>query len=372
MSELKPVKVGVVGCGNISDIYLKNSAWMDLIEVKGLTDLRRDMAEAQAAKYEVPVIYDSLADMLADDEIEIVLNITQPNAHTVVAQAAVEAGKSVYNEKPLTLARNEGKKLLETAKANGVLVGCAPDTFLGAGHQTARKLIDDGVIGNPVAANAFMMSWGMEMWHPNPEFYFKPGGGPMFDMGPYYLTDLVFLLGPIAAVSGMVTTGRKQRTITSEPLAGKVIDVEVPTHVTGLMQFASGAVGTIITSFDVAGADLPNIQIHGDKGSLRVPDPNRFGDPVLLRRGGSKEWEEVEPTHQSYAENSRGVGVNDMAYALRTGRSHRANGQLAYHVLDLMHAFHDAAAEGRTVALDSTCDRPAPLPVGLAEGSLDE
>ena len=371
MSELKPAKVGVVGCGNISDIYLTNSAWLDMIEIKGVTDLRKEMANAQAEKYDIPTVYDSLESMLADDEIEIILNITQPNAHAVVAQAAVEAGKSVYSEKPLTLSRSDGHKLLATAKANGVLVGCAPDTFFGAGHQTARKLIDDGAIGNPVSANAFMMSWGMEMWHPNPEFYFKPGGGPMFDMGPYYLTDMIFLLGPVAKVSGMVTTGRKQRTITSQPLSGKVIDVEVATHVSGLMQFANGAIGTTIMSFDVAGADLPRIEIHGDAGSLSVPDPNRFGGPVKLRRGGEKEWEDVELSHSSYAENSRGVGLNDMAYALRTGRSHRANGELAYHVLDLMHAFHDAAAAERTISIDSSCDRPAPLPSGLANGTLD-
>ena len=194
----------------------------------------------------------------------------------------------------------------------------------------------------------------------------------MFDMGPYYLTDLIFMMGPVSKVSGMVATGRKQRTISSEPLAGTIIDVEVPTHVSGLMQFANGAVGTIITSFDVAGADLPRIEIHGDAGSLSIPDPNRFGGEVKLRRGGEKEWELVAPTHESYAENSRGVGLNDMAYALRTGRAHRANGELAYHVLDLMHAFHEAAAEERTVTLQSSCERPAPLPVGLAEGSLDE
>ena len=200
----------------------------------------------------------------------------------------------------------------------------------------------------------------MEMWHPNPEFYFKPGGGPMFDMGPYYLTDLIFMMGPIASISGMVTTGRQQRTITSQPLNGTVIDVEVPTHVSGLMQFANGAIGTIIQSFDTAGSDLPRIEVHGDAGSISIPDPNIFGGEVFLRKGGEREWTPVEHTHP-YPENSRGLGLADMANALQTGEAHRANGDLAYHALDAMHAFHDSAELGKHVALDSTCDRPAPM-----------
>lgn len=354
------VKVGVVGCGNISDIYLTNSKWLNNIEVIGVTDLRREMAEAQAGKYGIGTIYDSIEAMLADQQIEMVLNITHPAGHASVAQAAVEAGKSVYNEKPLTLGRDEGKKLMATATANGVLVGCAPDTFLGAAHQTARKLIDDGAIGNLVSANAFMTGWGMEMWHPNPEFYFKPGGGPMFYMGPYYLTDLVFLMGPVASVSGMLTTGRAQRTITSQPLNGTIINVEVPTHVAGLMQFTNGAIGTMIQSFDIAGSNTPHIEIHGDAGSISVPDPNRFGGKVMLRKGGASEWVDVALTH-SYTENSRGLGLADMANAIRNGGGHRANGDVAYHVLDLMHAFHDSAANGKHVTVESSCARPEPL-----------
>ncbi|MEM7798470.1 MAG: Gfo/Idh/MocA family oxidoreductase [Chloroflexota bacterium] len=369
MNQTLPAKVGVIGCGNISDIYLTNAQWLDAIEVVGVTDLRQEMAQKQAEKYGIQTVYPSVDGMLSDPEIELVLNITHPAAHGLVAQQVVEAGKSVYNEKPLTLTRSEGQKLVETAKANGVLVGCAPDTFLGSGHQTARKLIDQGVIGNPVSANAFMMGWGMEMWHPNPAFYFKPGGGPMFDMGPYYLTDLIFMLGPVTSVSGMVTTGRKQRTITSEPLNGTVIDVEVPTHVSGLMKFASGAIGTLIMSFDVAGSTVPRIEIHGDKGTLAVPDPNGFGGPLLLRRGGEREWEEVDLV-TPYDANSRGLGLADMAMALRSGRSHRANGDLAYHVIDLMHAFHDSAEQKAEVAISSSCERPETLADGLAHGQI--
>ncbi|MEM8857571.1 MAG: Gfo/Idh/MocA family oxidoreductase [Chloroflexota bacterium] len=357
----KTTNVGVIGCGNISDIYLTNAQWLNNINVVGVTDLRLEMAKSQADKYSISTVYDSVEAMLADPDIDLVLNITHPAAHGDVAQAAVEAGKSVYNEKPLTLSREQGKKLVATAKENGVLVGCAPDTFLGAGHQTARKLIDDGAIGNLVSANAFMMGWGMEMWHPNPEFYFKPGGGPMFDMGPYYLTDLIFMMGPIATISGMVTTGRKQRTITSQPLSGTVIDVEVPTHVSGLMQFENGAIGTIIQSFDAAGSNLPRIEIHGDAGSISVPDPNIFGGDVYLQKGGEREWTLIEHSHP-YPENSRGLGLADMANALQTGNPHRANGDLAYHVLDAMHAFHDSAEIGAHVALESTCDRPEAMP----------
>ncbi len=368
MNQSQPVKVGIVGCGNISDIYLTNSAWLNTIQVVALTDLRREMADTQAAKYNISTVHATVADMLADPEIELILNITHPAAHGEVALAAVAAGKSVYSEKPLTLSREEGKKLVADAKAAGVLVGCAPDTFMGGAHQTVRKLIDDGAIGNPVSANAFMMSWGMEMWHPNPEFYFKPGGGPMFDMGPYYLTNLVQLLGPVKTVSGMVTTGRKQRTITSEPLNGTIIDVDVPTHVSGMMGFANGAVGTIIQSFDVAASELPHIEIHGDAGTLSVPDPNRFGGVVRLKEGGKKEWEEIALSH-SYNENGRGLGLADLAHAMRNGGSHRANGDLAYHVLDLMHAFHDSAETGQHVAIESSCERPEAMPTNPVYGA---
>ena len=354
----KPCRVGLIGAGNISTIYLKNAAWLTPIEVVAVADLRRAAAEAQAAAHNIARVL-TVEELLADPTIEIVLNLTIPAAHGEVALAALAAGKSVYNEKPLALTRDEAQAMLRSAAERTLRVGGAPDTFLGAGIQTCRQLIDAGVIGQPVAATAFMMGPGHESWHPNPAFYYQPGGGPMFDMGPYYLTALVSLLGPVAAVSGMVSKGQAQRTITSQPLAGQVIDVEVPTHVTGLMHFASGAVGTITTSFDVQAHEHPHIEIYGTEATLSVPDPNTFGGPVRVKRARGQ-WEEIMLTH-SYAENSRGLGVADMAHALRTGRAHRANGDLAYHVLDLMWAFHDAAAEERTIHLASTCERPAPL-----------
>jgi predicted dehydrogenase len=366
----KPVKVGIVGCGTISAIYLKNARWLSAIEVAACADLFIERAEARAAEYGVPKAC-GVAELLADPAIEIVLNLTIPNAHAEIALAALEAGKSVYNEKPLAIGRADGRRLLALAAEKGLRVGCAPDTFLGGGIQTCRKLIDDGAIGQPVAAVAFMVNHGPEHWHPDPDFYYQIGAGPMFDMGPYYLTTLVNLIGPVRRVTGSAQITTAERTITSEPKFGTTIRVNTPTHVAGLLDFAGGAVGTIITSFDVWGSTLPRIEIYGTEGTLSVPDPNTFGGPVRLNRARQQGWEDV-PLAYGYAENSRGLGVADMAAAIRSGRPHRASGALAYHVLDLMHAFHDASRMGTHIEVASTCDRPAPLPLGLAPGEVGD
>lgn len=355
----EPIKVGLIGCGNISDIYFTVARTLAEIDIVACADIRPQPAAAKGAQHNIERVY-TVEELLADPEIEIVLNLTVPDAHYPVALAALNAGKSVYNEKPLALTRGEGQTLLAAAEAGGLLLGCAPDTFMGGGQQTCRKLIDDSVIGTPVAATAFVLGPGHERWHPNPEFFYKAGGGPMFDMGPYYLTALVNLLGPVRRVTGMVSTPRRQRTVTSQPRYGQVIDVDVPTHVVGVMQFAAGAIGNVITSFDVEGSTLPHIEIYGTEGTLSVPDPNTFGGPVRLLRDRKTGWQDVPLTH-GYVENSRGLGLADMAAALHSGRPHRASGRLAYHVLDLMHAFHDAAASGRHIAIESTCDRPAAL-----------
>lgn len=366
----EPTKIGIIGCGNISPIYFSAGSTFEILDIVACADMIPERAQDRAREFNVPHPV-SPEDLLADPEIKIVVNLTIPIAHAEVAQKAVEAGKSVHNEKPLTVTREQGRKLLETAEQKGVRVGSAPDTFLGAGIQTCRKLIDDGWIGEPVGATAFMMCPGHEGWHPDPEFYYKPGGGPMFDMGPYYLTALVSLLGPVSRVSGSTRITRAERMIGSQPKRGEMIQVEVPTHVAGLMDFANGAVGTIITSFDVWGANLPWIEIYGTEGTLAVPDPNGFGGPVRVRRAGASDWTLMPYTH-GYEDNSRGIGVADMAYALRSGRQHRANGDLAFHVLDIMHSFHDSSNEGRHIELSSTCERPAPLPMGLAHGHLDD
>jgi predicted dehydrogenase len=362
-------KVGLVGCGNISEIYLQNCKQFRALELVACADLIAERAKAKAQAHELLAL--SVEEILADPEIEIVLNLTIPKAHAEVAFMALEAGKSVYNEKPLAISREDGRRMLALAQARGLRVGSAPDTFLGAGVQTCRKLIDDGWIGEPVAATASMTCHGHESWHPDPEFYYKVGGGPMFDMGPYYLTALINLLGPVRRVTGSARITFAERLITSEPKRGTLIQVDVPTHVAGVLDFSSGAVAMIVTSFDVWHAELPRIEIYGTEGSLSVPDPNTFGGPVRLRRAGTEEWSEMPLTH-GYAANSRGLGVADMASGLRSGRPHRASGEVAYHVLDVMHAFHEASREGRHVELESTCSRPAPLPMGLAEFELDE
>lgn len=367
---IEKTKIGIIGCGNISGIYLQVCPTFEILEIAACTDIDLDKAKQKADEFGISKVC-TVEELLADPEITIVLNLTIPKVHAEIALAAIEAGKSVYNEKPLAVTREDGKRILESAKKKDVLVGSAPDTFLGGGIQTCRKLIDEGAIGEPIGATAFMMCHGHERWHPNPEFFYKPGGGPMFDMGPYYLTALINLIGPVKRVTGSARTTFPERTITSEPFNGTVIKVETPTHLAGIMDFANGAVGTIITSFDVWAHTLPNIEVHGTEGSMSVPNPNIFGGPVRIKRSEDEEWKEVDLTH-GYEDNTRGLGVADMAYALRSGRPHRASGELAYHVLDIMHAFLDASDQGRHIEIESTCRKPAPLPTGLEQGKVDE
>ncbi len=361
---MEPVKVGIIGCGAISGIYCRNLGKLRPVELAACADL--DFARAQACADEYGARALEVDTLLADPEIELVLNLTTPNAHFEVARAALDAGKHVYNEKPLAVEREEGRHLLDLAAEKGLLVGGAPDTFLGAGLQTCRKLIDEGAIGEPVAATAFMTCHGHESWHPAPEFYYQVGGGPMFDMGPYYLTALVSLMGAVRRATGSTRITFPTRTITSEPKRGTVIPVDVPTHVAGILDFRNGAIGTIITSFDVWAAGLPHLEIYGREGSLSAPDPNTFGGPVRVRRAGDDAWREVPLTHP-YPENSRGLGVADMALALRSGGAPRAGGELAFHVLDIMHAIHEASNNGAHAELTSACARPEPMP----EGGLD-
>lgn len=366
----RKVKVGIIGCGNISGIYFQAGKTFDIIDIVACADLILERAEAKAKEFNIPKAC-TVQELLADPEIEIVINLTIPKAHAEICLAALEAGKNVHVEKPLAVTREDGQKILALAAKKGLRVGGAPDTFLGGGIQTCIKLINDGWIGQPIASTAFMTCHGHESWHPDPEFYYKVGGGPMFDMGPYYLTALIALMGPVKRVTGSARVTFPERTITSAPKYGTKIQVDVPTHVAGIMDFACGAVGTIITSFDVWSSELPRIEIYGTQGTLSVPDPNSFGGPVRIRRQGAADWRDVPLTH-IYAENSRGIGVADMAYAIQSGRPHRVNGELAYHVLDLMHAFHDASREGRHHEMASTCVRPAALPMGLLAGTLDE
>ncbi|GGF68587.1 oxidoreductase [Paenibacillus albidus] len=364
------VKVGIIGCGKISSIYMENCQKFEMLELLACADMDLLRAQEQADLYKIPRVY-TTRQLLDDPEIEIVINLTIPAAHADVSLQALEAGKHVYVEKPLAVTREEGRQVLDLAKEKGLLVGSAPETFFGAGIQTALKLIEDGVIGRPVAATAFMMSRGHEHWHPDPEFYYAAGGGPLFDMGPYYLTALVQLLGPIRTVAGMTSKALEERTITSEKKAGHKIPVDIPTHVAGTLRFQDGAVATLITSFDIfGGSSLPPIEIYGTEGTLQVPDPNTFGGPVRYRKLGENEWTE-QPLLPGYDQNTRGIGPADMAYAIRSGREHRASGELAYHVLEAMWAFHDSSDSRQFYDMQSSCSRPSALPSGLAPYTLD-
>lgn len=358
--KVQPVKIGIIGCGNISSIYLQNCTSYEQLNVVACADLDIERAKSQAAKFGVPR-GESVEELLADPTIELVINLTIPAAHASVGLAALRAGKSVYNEKPLAITREDGKLLVDEAQARGLLVGCAPDTFMGGGLQTCRTLIDEGAIGVPVAATAFMLGRGPEGWHPDPEFFYKAGGGPMFDMAPYYLTALISLLGGVRRVTGSARISFAERTIGSGSKKGNRIVVDIPTHIAGVLDFESGPIGTLVTSFDVWAANVPRIEIYGSEGTLSVPDPNTFGGPVKLRRASDKDWQDV-PLTQGHTDNSRGIGVVDMAEALRTGRPPRASGTQAYHVLDIMHAIHEASEQGKHIDLSSRCDRPEPMP----------
>lgn len=367
---MQPVGVGIVGCGNISGIYLKNMTGLfPGLRVVGCADLDPARAQARAAEY--PGVRAMTVDeLLASPEIAIVVNLTIPRAHAELARCAVAAGKHVYNEKPLAVTRAEARALMDDAARAGCQVGCAPDTFLGAGLQTCRKLIADGRIGAPVAATAFMLCHGHESWHPDPAFYYKAGGGPMLDMGPYYITALLALMGSVRRVTGSARITFPERTITSKPKAGTTIHVDVPTHVAGILDFECGAIATLVTSFDVWGGEVPRIEIYGTEGTLSVPDPNTFGGPVRVRTGRAKEWVE-EPLTFPYAENSRGLGVADLAAAVTLRRPSRASGALAFHALDIMEAIHDSSTAGRHITLTSGCAQPAPFRPGLRTGAVD-
>ena len=354
-----PLRVGIVGCGNISGIYFQNLGRYDGTVVTACSDLDPARAQEAAAKYGVPHAL-TTKDLLAHPEVDLVLNLTIPNAHASIALAAVEAGKHVYNEKPLTISLEDGKQLIEKARDKGVRVGCAPDTFMGSGIQTCRKLIDEGQIGEPVACEAHMQCHGHESWHPSPEFYYQKGGGPMLDMGPYYLSALVNLMGGIKRVAGIARTTFPTRTITSQPKSGTEIQVETPTHITGSIEFATGAVGMVVQSFDIWHGQFAPLIVHGTEGSLLVGDPNSFGDQVRMRGRSDTEWEVVGQRH-GFAENSRGVGVLDMAHAIEEGRPHRASGDLALHVLEAMHAFTESSDSGRHVDLATSVERPAAM-----------
>ena len=368
METTSKTNIGVIGCGQISSIYMEAPATFDNLNIVACADIDMEKARAQAERFSIPRVC-TVEELLVDPAVEIVLNLTIPKVHVEVGLAALAAGKSIYSEKPLGVDRKQAKTLLDAAHAKGLHAGCAPDTFLGGGIQTCIQLINDGQIGTPVAATAFMLNHGPEHWHLDPDFYYQPGGGPLFDMGPYYLTALIALIGPVRRVTGSTQTTFPERTITSRLKYGTKITVNTPTHLVGVLDFDNGAVGTIITSFDVWSHHLPRLEVYGTEGTLSVPDPNKFGGPVLIRRAEESEWREANISH-GYTKNSRGIGLADMAFAIQTQRPQRASGEMAYHVLDIMQSISEASIQGRHIELSSTCERPAPLlpgPRTLAE-----
>ena len=362
---MEPVRVGLIGCGTISPAYLRAAATFDILEFVGCADLDAAAARRTEAAFGVPAT--TVDELLARTDVEAILNLTIPAAHAQVNRAAIDAGKHAYCEKPFGLDVAEGADVLAAAEAAGVRVGCAPDTFLGGGQQTVRGLIDAGAIGRPVAGTAFMMGPGHESWHPNPAFYYQPGGGPLFDMGPYYLTALVHALGPVRRVAAMTARGRSTRVVGSKPRAGEVIDVQVDTHAAGTLAFENGAVVTVVMSFDVRRHGNPRIEIHGTEASLAAPDPNTFGGAVRVSDG--RAWEERALTH-GHTGNMRSIGLADMCAGIRTGRPHRCDGRLAQHVLEVMAAFGQSSAAGRHIDIASRPARPTPLPTDDAAQEL--
>ncbi len=366
------VRVGVVGCGNISSAYLGMAKKFPVVEIVACADLVREVAEAKAEEFEVPRVL-SVDDLVKDPSVDIVLNLTIPKAHTEIALRALEAGKHAYSEKPLGIDREDGRKVIETGRRKNLRVGCAPDTFMGAGLQTARKLIEDGAIGKPIAFTAFMMSPGPEGWHPSPEFLFEKGGGPMLDMGPYYLTAFNNLFGPIKRLTGTTSFARPQRVIGSGPKKGKAFNIETPDFVCGTIEYENGAAGTIVTTYATHHATYDHkqpITVYGTEGTMKVPDPNNFDSPVSVRLAADQEWKDVP--FQFVTGYGRSIGLADMAQAIKSGRKHRANGEQAFAVLDAMIGFLDSARDGKAFTPTARCERPAPMRADLPFGVLDE
>ncbi|WP_030148936.1 Gfo/Idh/MocA family protein [Mycetocola saprophilus] len=355
---ISPTRVGIVGVGAIAGQYLASFPTLEHLRLVAVADLDMDRARSVAESAPVPGVRAlTVNELLADPEVDVVLNLTIPRAHADIALRAIAAGKDVYGEKPLTATVAEGVEVLAAAQAAGVRVACAPDTVLGTGVQTARAAVDAGLIGRPISASATMVTPGHERWHPNPDFYYAPGGGPLLDMGPYYVTALVSLLGPVTRVIGAASHTRAERTIGSGPRAGEVIPVTTDSHVTGILTHASGALSTLFMSFDAVATRSSNIEIHGETASLIVPDPNGFEGDVRIRRLGEDDWETL-PVSAGYPGASRGIGLDDFA-ATPADQTPRASGDLALHVLEIMESVLTSAHSGSAVTIASTVERPA-------------
>ncbi|MDO6729408.1 Gfo/Idh/MocA family oxidoreductase [Marinovum sp. 2_MG-2023] len=370
----KKLGIGILGCGNISAAYMRLGPLFNGIEVRACADLNPEAAKARAEEFGLRA--DSIDDLLAANDIDIIVNLTVPNAHFEVSKRILEAGKNVYSEKPFVLSVEEGQALKTLAEAKGLRVGSAPDTFLGGTHQLARHLVDTGAVGKITSGTCFVQSPGMEMWHPNPDFFFQPGGGPILDLGPYYISNLVQMLGPVARVTALSCSASEYRTITSEPRNGEKIKVETPTTIHAVMQFASGAQVTYVASWDVWQHGHSNMELYGQSGTLHVPDPNFFGGELRMTEKSSfvtvsENWPHpFSVANDNGRANYRCAGLADMAMGIIEGRAHRCSLEFSLHVVDVMTAILHSGETKTTIELGTTCDRPEALGPDAAKALL--
>ena len=370
--------IGIIGCGNISAAYLRLAPLFKGLEVRAVADMNADAAQARAEEFNVRA--DTVEGLLAADDIDIIVNLTIPDAHFSVTRDILRAGKHAYTEKPIVLTLEQGEELRALASANNLRIGSAPDTFLGGAHQAARAAIDAGDIGTVIAGTAHVMSHGMEHWHPNPDFFFLPGAGPMLDIGPYYVTNLIQLLGPVKRVSALTSMASDTRTILSEPRKGAVIPVKTPTNIHALLDFHSGATITLSTSWDVWAHRHGHMELYGADGTMFLPDPNWFSGTVEITnaKGETHSLDTAshplgipnQDTHDEAKANYRTAGLAEMAIAMNEGRPHRCALELAIHAVDVMTSVLKAGEQGAVITLSTTCERPAPLPADAAAALL--
>ena len=374
----KELGVGILGCGNISTTYFKLSPLFKGLKVLACADINMDAARLRAEEYQVKA--QTVDELLANDELDVIVNLTIPDAHFPISKRILEAGKHVYSEKPLVLTLEQGEELRRIAKEKGLAVGCAPDTFLGGAHQLARKFIDDGGIGRITSGTCHVMSPGMEMWHPNPDFFFLPGGGPILDLGPYYIANLINLIGPVKRVGAMTSMASETRTITSQPRNGETIPVKTPTTIQALLEFVSGATVTVTASWDVWSHRHANMELYGTEGSLYVPDPNFFGG-VVEASGRDKEIKPLadwahpfgianQESPSGARANYRTAGLADLAASLIDGRDARCSLDRTLHGVDVMTSILKSGAENRFIDLTTTCTQPAALGIEEAQALL--
>ncbi|MGE0502664.1 MAG: Gfo/Idh/MocA family protein [Rhizobiaceae bacterium] len=370
--------VGVVGCGNISAAYFRLAPLFKGIEMRACADVNHEAAKARAKEFGVRA--DTVEGLLKARDIDIVVNLTVPIAHYAVSKAALDAGKHVYSEKPFVLSLKDGLDLKKRAEKKGVRVGSAPDTFLGGAHQLARNLIDSGKLGRITSGTCHVMSHGMEHWHPNPDFFFQAGGGPILDLGPYYISNLIQLIGPVRQVAALASTPARERTITSKPRAGQKIKVETPTTLCALIEFRNGAVVTFNASWDVWQHGHKPMELYGEEGTIHVPDPNFFGGEVRYTTKADEakkfpKWDHpfAVPNQQhatGMLANYRTSGLADMAIAIQEGRPHRCSLEASLHAVDVMTGILKSGETGRFVTMQTTCERPAALGVKEARALM--